>query len=356
MAARSRGSTVGRWFGDYLLWAIGPAVRLIVRLGVSPATLTLAGGACSVGAGVAAGFGALWGAGWLYLLSGILDVLDGRVARVQGRVSAEGALLDAVTDRYGEACVFVGLAYFYRGSWAMLIALAALVGSFMVSYVRARSEGLGLAVVGGIAQRAERIVLLGLALAASPFLEVWDGGAFGVPQPVLAIVLGVLAISANVTAVLRLRHALHHAASPQLAAPATLHRPPVAHAYALPRSALITVGATACDFGAMTVLVAGVAVDAAAATFVGALVGCVVSFAGYRLWAFDAQRGPWLTQAWRHLLVSGTAAVLGGAGVALLQHLPGIDYRVAWGLARLVVWIGWNYPLQRGWVFLRGNV
>ena len=81
--------------------------------------------------------------GWLYLLTGILDILDGRIARATGKVSASGAYFDSVMDRYAEIIVFAGFAYFYRDSWVLFLVLAASLGSIMVSYTRARGESLG---------------------------------------------------------------------------------------------------------------------------------------------------------------------------------------------------------------------
>jgi phosphatidylglycerophosphate synthase len=129
--------------------------------------------------------------GWLYLFVGIVDIFDGRVARATGRSSRAGAFWDSVADRYSEIAVFVGLVAWYRGSWIVAVALAALLGSLMVSYVRARAEALGLAELAarGAMQRPERIFLLGVSLAASPFVA-----------PELAVVaLLALAVSSHLT-------------------------------------------------------------------------------------------------------------------------------------------------------------
>ncbi|TFG94472.1 MAG: CDP-alcohol phosphatidyltransferase family protein, partial [Myxococcales bacterium] len=121
--------------------------------------------------GSGAAFGAgypRWGAVWL-LLSGIFDVLDGAVARRGGTASAFGAFFDSTLDRLGEAALFSGIAIYFVTTagqrWPILglgVSLLALSGSFLVSYTRARAEGLGLDCRVGIAQRPERIVGLGL--------------------------------------------------------------------------------------------------------------------------------------------------------------------------------------------------
>jgi CDP-diacylglycerol--glycerol-3-phosphate 3-phosphatidyltransferase len=145
----------------------------------------------------------------LYLFTGILDIFDGRVARATNSVSAGGAFFDSVMDRYSEMIVFGGLAYFYRDSWAMFVVLAAALGSVMVSYTRARAEGLGIHDVNiGAMQRPERLVYLGVTTAVTPIFETFVGhGSLPVFAPVV-IALALLALSANVTAVRRILHTL----------------------------------------------------------------------------------------------------------------------------------------------------
>ena len=94
----------------------------------------------------------------------MLDMLDGRIARASGRQSAAGALYDSVADRWAEAFVFTGLAWYLRASPWMLASLGAGFASMMVSYTRARGEGLGLSLRGGVMQRAERIILVAVGM------------------------------------------------------------------------------------------------------------------------------------------------------------------------------------------------
>jgi phosphatidylglycerophosphate synthase/putative flippase GtrA len=346
MADRGATSWAGRWLGGYLLWAIQPLWAGAVRLGLPPWFFTALGLFLAAVAGVAAACGECGWGGWLYLFAGICDVLDGRCARRQQRASKSGALLDAVADRYGEAFVLIGLTYFYRSSWVMLLAQAAMVGSFMVSYARAKAEGFGLPFVGGLMQRAERLVLLGLAMAASPFVDLaTEGVPLGIAHPVTVVVLGVLAISANATAIFRLRRAV--------AGLSAGGAPLLPHGVAFPRSVVSSVVATALDFGVVTSLVAMLGMDAALATCLGAMAGAIANFSMNRLWAFDAGRGSGTSQALRYAVVSGSSALLNSAGVSLLQLAPLLDYRIAWGIVRIIVYVGWNYPLQRAWVFVR---
>jgi phosphatidylglycerophosphate synthase len=108
-------------------------------------------------------------AGWLYVAAGVLDVLDGRLARATNQQSKAGAFLDSVTDRWGELLVFAGCAWFLRDMVWLLAALAAMIGSVMVSYTRARGEGLGIRLSGGVMQRCGRMILV----ATGTLIAAW---------------------------------------------------------------------------------------------------------------------------------------------------------------------------------------
>jgi phosphatidylglycerophosphate synthase len=163
---------IPKWLIYYLLWLIAPVENLLIRRRVAPNTLSTAGLVLSLAAAVALGFGWFDGGGWLYLFVGILDLFDGRVARATGRASKAGAVYDSVLDRYAEAAVFAGLMVYYRGTWIAGASLCALWGSLMVSHVRATAERLGLAEEAqtGSLPRPERVFLLGVSLAAAPFV------------------------------------------------------------------------------------------------------------------------------------------------------------------------------------------
>jgi CDP-diacylglycerol--glycerol-3-phosphate 3-phosphatidyltransferase len=156
-------------------------------------------------AGFAYGAGLVRLGGALLLLSGIGDMLDGRVARGGGRVTPFGAFYDSTLDRVGEAALFGGIALFFVGggvapglqTWALVTTLVALTAGLVVSYARARAEGLGLDCKVGMAQRAERIVGLG-----APSLLV-GAGPDGL---VLFGIVGLLAAAAAVTVVQRIVH------------------------------------------------------------------------------------------------------------------------------------------------------
>jgi CDP-diacylglycerol--glycerol-3-phosphate 3-phosphatidyltransferase len=146
-------------------------------------------------------------AGILILFGGSFDAMDGVVARVSNKdeSNAAGALLDSVIDRYAEAVVFVGaMIYFYHLSHLLGVVLvfASVIGSILVSYVRARAEGLHVECKVGLMQRPERIVLLALGvLAQGIIIRYFSWESNGI---ILVCVFAILALTAHVTALHRL--------------------------------------------------------------------------------------------------------------------------------------------------------
>jgi CDP-diacylglycerol--glycerol-3-phosphate 3-phosphatidyltransferase len=146
---------------------VDPVVRGLAAAGVSPAALTTLGLLGNVVAAVFVARGELLIGGVLVLVASALDLLDGALARATGRASRFGALFDSTLDRVSEAAVLFGILWYAldRGDREQaLLAFVAVVGSLMVSYVRARSEGLGLPLRDGLFTRSERVVLTGVAL------------------------------------------------------------------------------------------------------------------------------------------------------------------------------------------------
>lgn len=165
---------------------LAPLVRLAQRLGVTPNKVTVAGFLVVVAAAVLIGTGQLL-VGAIVLVSGsLLDAVDGALARATGGATAFGSFLDSTLDRAAEAILYGGIAAYYLSSSAdpigpVLLALAALSGSFMVSYTRARAEGIGVSASVGLAPRTERLVLIvaGLSLAGLGF-SIGLIGAIGI--------------------------------------------------------------------------------------------------------------------------------------------------------------------------------
>jgi len=177
----------GPFFARFLVWLLGPLERLLLGR-VSPNAITALSLALCMLTGLAAGLGHLAGAVWLFAFAGIADVLDGRLARLGGKQTAAGALFDSVSDRWGELCAFAGYAWFIHDSPWLFAALAAIGGSMMVSYTRARAEGLGVALTGGLMQRAERVVLV----SAGTLLAAWYGAEPDDADLIVPIVGGTL--------------------------------------------------------------------------------------------------------------------------------------------------------------------
>jgi CDP-diacylglycerol--glycerol-3-phosphate 3-phosphatidyltransferase len=145
------------------------------RAGVHPDTITLAGLAVVAAAAVLIGRGELPAAG-VVLLAGLpLDALDGAVARAMQRQDRFGGVLDSTLDRYADAFIFGGLSYHFavQGRFEMMLAaLAALIGSFVVSYVRARAGEAGLSVKIGLFDRFVRVIIILVSLFIPALLEV----------------------------------------------------------------------------------------------------------------------------------------------------------------------------------------
>jgi CDP-diacylglycerol--glycerol-3-phosphate 3-phosphatidyltransferase len=200
-----------------------PIAVAMGRVGLSPNALTLIGFGIAILAAVAAGLQSWVIAGILVVFGGVFDLFDGALARATGKTSKLGAFMDSVFDRWGEGVVYIGIAagcaYAGFGLGAVL-ATAALASAFMVSYARAKSEGLGftegtgMAAVG-LAPREVRIVILtvglilagisgGVSLADDPTLNY----AFGAGRASLTFALGLITVLATITVIQRIVHVL----------------------------------------------------------------------------------------------------------------------------------------------------
>lgn len=207
-------------YRDYLQQVIykiiNPLIHGMIKVGITPNFITTTGFLLNiVAAGVLiyaciyVGHGELAYMGWaggIILFAGLFDMMDGRVARVGNMSSTFGALYDSVLDRYSELVTFFGLSYYLLVEGYFLysiIAFVALIGSLMVSYVRARAEGLGIECKVGVMQRPERVVLTSLgALFCGIFADVT---AFD-PILILVVPLAIIAVLANITAFVRVNH------------------------------------------------------------------------------------------------------------------------------------------------------
>jgi CDP-diacylglycerol--glycerol-3-phosphate 3-phosphatidyltransferase len=189
---------------------IEPVADFLVRRRVHPNVITTLGTACWIIAAVIFATGHIKTAGWVLGLTAIFDVLDGTVARRTGRETAFGAFYDSTLDRIADGAVLGGLLVFYaadgvRHSTPMVIvSLAAIIGTFLTSYTRARAEGLGIDAKVGMIQRPERVVLLSAPQAF--FGLAFDGW-------VLAGIVTLLAVTSWITAIQRISF-VHAATQP----------------------------------------------------------------------------------------------------------------------------------------------
>jgi len=176
-------------------------IRPLAIRGVTPNNVSLLSLALSFIAALLYGTGYFFTGGLLLLLSGFTDTLDGTIARITGLSSRFGALLDSTLDRYAEFLVFAGLLIHFRDDWTCYAVIAALMGSIMVSYVKARAESLGSTKVIGLMQRPERLVLLALGSLLNTPLGTYFPEH---PACIMKATLVILALLSNITAIHRL--------------------------------------------------------------------------------------------------------------------------------------------------------
>lgn len=190
-----------------------PLEDVFVAAAIGPNAITYSQAALAAGAGLAFAQGAMFLGGWLVIAAGTLDVLDGAVARRTEQNSRRGAFIDSVVDRYAELLTHAGLAYYFWGTWLGVVVWLSLFGSLMVSYTRARGEGLGVDCQVGGAQRPERVVLLGFGAFLSDIVaHVWCAYTGSFSHGVLGLAVVAMAVLANVTAVQRARWVSHRLA------------------------------------------------------------------------------------------------------------------------------------------------
>ncbi|HOW25507.1 MAG TPA: CDP-alcohol phosphatidyltransferase family protein [Bacteroidales bacterium] len=218
---------------EWIYKLIEPLVKLLIALNVSPNMITTMGFLINIVAAAVLIYGADhgtkgdlstlgWGGG-LILFAGFFDILDGRLAR-RGKMSSKfGALYDSTLDRYSELIMFLGICYFLISRHYFISSLwgfIALIGSMMVSYVRARAEGLGIECKGGLMQRPERVVTIGVSALLCGIVSHMTGGnqeliidripfKFAETISIFIYPLVAVAILSNLTAIRRLRDCKH---------------------------------------------------------------------------------------------------------------------------------------------------
>src|ERR1700743_3380533 len=210
---------------------INPLVRLLIRMGLTPNMVTTIGLVLNIGVAIIFICGAEEGrrgdlryvgwAGALILFAGLFDMLDGQVARLGNMSSPFCALYDSVLDRYSELILFLGICYYlvaHHYFMSSIFAFIGLIGSMMVSYTRARAEGLGIECKDGLMQRPERVIIIGVSALACGIASRWMGGDYKISWPnssfpifetisIFTIPLTLMVFLANFTAIGRLRDA-----------------------------------------------------------------------------------------------------------------------------------------------------
>jgi phosphatidylglycerophosphate synthase len=232
---------LGPFLVRFVLWMIRPIERFFIVTGVSPNVITFLSLALCAGSGWAVATGRLASGAWLYSLAGVTDILDGRLARALNRQTKAGALFDSVSDRWGELAVFTGCAWYLRETGWLMAVMLGIAGSVMVSYTRARGEGLGLNLDGGMMQRAERIIIVSIGAMVAAWFAT-DPGQQSYAAPALGAALVLCGGLASVTAIGRLiegyriltARQVHVSEPSQSAAPTSVSAPvPVATAKAM---------------------------------------------------------------------------------------------------------------------------
>lgn len=170
-----------------------PIARLLAKSRISPNLFTLIGFIITIFAGFLYGKGAFLFAGITLIVAGLFDILDGDIARISKKVTKFGAFLDSTLDRYSDFAILMGMFYYYyysRNTLACSLVLLTILGSYLVSYTRARAESLGESCKVGIGDRAIRIIIIII-------------GSFFGPRIFVAF-LGLLAVLTNLTAIYRI--------------------------------------------------------------------------------------------------------------------------------------------------------
>lgn len=210
-----------------------PFIKLLIKCRVTPNMITMFGLVLTFLSAAVLIYGAEVGdrdnhrfigyAGIIILIAGAMDMVDGRLARLNNQAHPAGALFDSVIDRYSELFMFFGFCYYTITQDYLMTSIfcfIAMIGSIMVSYTRSRAEGLGVDASVGLMQRPERILLVAISSIATYLVSLFTGGDFiyqveWMAQPIFESIsifswpIFFLAISANLTAIKRLNHASH---------------------------------------------------------------------------------------------------------------------------------------------------
>ena len=218
--SRLHRSFVGIFFIEYWYWVTRPILNFFKLIKITPNGITAISIFLSfvTGSLYAVGFIAL--GGWLLIISGTLDMLDGALARETNQTTKSGAFFDSCGDRYSDAIVFIGIAIYFMSKnisidaatftlttfdyIAIVTIMTILLGTASMSYVKARGEAAGAATKRGLMQRTERILILSIASCLDPFLRIILKEYNLNPDIVLIVILIIMSILINISALVRM--------------------------------------------------------------------------------------------------------------------------------------------------------
>ncbi len=217
---RLHASFLGVFFREFWYWFIDPMVKTLIFLRISPNMITAMSVLMSIFTGYLYFIGQIAWAGWFVIISGNMDLLDGRVARVTGNTTLSGGFFDACVDRYNDAFVFMGVGLYFVGrnfslskgvmsvsTWdfiMLIVVFLTIIGSSITSYSKAKGEAMGYTTKRGLMQRPERIVMLGLFSIINPWYRVIAAKYDLHPDAMIIGIMILMAILVNYSAIVRI--------------------------------------------------------------------------------------------------------------------------------------------------------
>lgn len=196
---------IGEFTREYGYWVTYPFMYVFIKLKLTPNTLTLVSPFIVLISGYFYAIGDFASAGWIFIAGGILDMLDGRLARTTNQITKEGAYLDSNIDRYSDGIIFGAIAVYFRNNLFMLIVtILSILGTEVTSYAKARGEINGIVTKIGLMQRTERVVLLWVVSIFHPFIMMILKRYNITTEYPIIIALILMAVLTNYTAILRI--------------------------------------------------------------------------------------------------------------------------------------------------------
>jgi CDP-diacylglycerol---glycerol-3-phosphate 3-phosphatidyltransferase len=201
---------VGIFLREYGYWVTKPFNYVFIRLKLKPNSITITSLFFAFFSGYFYYKGKFGFAGWIFLFGGILDFLDGRLARATDQVTKEGAFLDSNVDRYSDGIVFCGIALYFRDNlFILFMVILSIVGIQITSYAKARAELNGVVARLGLMQRTERYVLLGAASVFHPFIMILLNRNGIITEYPMIVALILMAVLTNYTAIIRITYSFN---------------------------------------------------------------------------------------------------------------------------------------------------